>query len=202
MDSIAAALADVVGRAEDLLPEILAAGFTLVLFGLAGQLFGSGVGRLLRAQRSQNRYARIITRLVRIAFLLVGVVLGLQILGLTAVATSLLATGGLLAVILGFAFREIGENLLAGLFLGVSRSFDVGDLIESSGHIGCVPARASRRGLHPELRRLDGRRSHPGRPVALALRPATQKAFKYVSFTTPVRRSQRGSRGSRRSPVR
>lgn len=138
MDSIAAALADVVGRAEDLLPEILAAGFTLVLFGLAGQLLGSGVGRLLRAQRSQNRYARIITRLVRIAFLLVGVVLGLQILGLTAVATSLLATGGLLAVILGFAFREIGENLLAGLFLGVSRSFDVGDLIESSGHIGKV----------------------------------------------------------------
>ncbi|MDX1495582.1 MAG: mechanosensitive ion channel, partial [Longimicrobiales bacterium] len=65
-------------------------------------------------------------------------VLGLQILGLTAVATSLLATGGLLAVILGFAFREIGENLLAGLFLGVSRSFDVGDLIESSGHLGKV----------------------------------------------------------------
>ena len=41
-------------------------------------------------------------------------------------------------MVLGFAFREIGENLLAGIFLGVSRSFEVGDLIESSGHVGHV----------------------------------------------------------------
>lgn len=69
-----------------------------------------------------------------------GLILALQVLGLTAVATSLLATGGFMAVILGFAFKEVGENLLAGLFLAFSRSFEVGDLIESAGLRGVVKA--------------------------------------------------------------
>jgi small conductance mechanosensitive channel len=69
-----------------------------------------------------------------------GLVSAFHLLGLTGVATSLLATGGLMAIVLGFAFREIGENLLAGVFLAFSRSFDVGDLIESSGLLGTVRA--------------------------------------------------------------
>ena len=80
----------------------------------------------------------LVRRGLRGAFGLLGLVIGLQILGLTAVATSLLATGGLVAVVLGFAFREIGENFLAGLLLSFSRSFEVGDLIESAGHRGRV----------------------------------------------------------------
>jgi len=56
--------------------------------------------------------------------------------------------------VLGFAFREIGENLLAGLMLGLSRSFEVGDLIESSGHTGEVK---NIRVRHVHLRTADGR---------------------------------------------
>lgn len=138
MDAIASALAQLAEGAADLLPELLVATATVLVLGTLGHLLAFALGRVLRVRQTQNRYARIITRLVRVAFVLIGLVLGLQILGLTALATSLLATGGLVAVILGFAFREIGENLLAGLFLGVSRSFDVGDLIESSGHVGKV----------------------------------------------------------------
>ena len=67
-----------------------------------------------------------------------GLVLALQILGLTAMAASLLATGGIVAIVFGFAFREIGENLLAGIFLAISRSFEVGDLIESNDLRGIV----------------------------------------------------------------
>ena len=74
-------------------------------------------------------------------------------LKLTALATSLLATGGLMAVVLGFAFRDIGENLLAGVLLAFSRSFDVGDLIESSGLQGRVRAIELR---HVHIRTADG----------------------------------------------
>ncbi len=91
---------------------------------------------------------------IRWAFGLVGLGMALQILGLTAVATYLLATGGLVAVVLGFAFREIGENLLAGVFLGVSRPFEVGDLVESSGQTGRVEEIDLR---HIHLRAADGR---------------------------------------------
>ena len=52
----------------------------------------------------------------------------------------MLATGGVVAIVLGFAFREIGENLLAGIFLNFSRPFEVGDLIKSGGLTGTVRA--------------------------------------------------------------
>lgn len=138
MQAIANALNAALGRLSELVPELVAASLTFLVFLGLGHALAAGVARMLRAGPRGNRYARILGRLVRGGFALVGVVMALQILGLTAIATSLLATGGLVAIILGFAFREIGENLLAGLFLGVSRSFEVGDLIESSGHVGKV----------------------------------------------------------------
>ena len=122
----------------DLFPEIVAALLTLTLALVVGYALSTGLRRMVQPGRAGGRYVRIVSRTIQGVFGLVGLILGLQILGLTAVATSLLATGGLMAVVLGFAFREIGENLLAGIFLGVSRSFEVGDLIESSGHVGKV----------------------------------------------------------------
>ncbi len=77
-------------------------------------------------------------RLTRWGFYLIGAVIALHIMGLTKAASGVLAAGGVLTVVLGFAFREIGENLLAGLFMSFSRSFDVGDLIESNGIQGIV----------------------------------------------------------------
>ncbi len=132
------AVQDTLQRLAELLPELIAAALTFLLVLTAGHVLATAAGRVLRVGERGNRYSLLVSRVVRGGFGLVGLVLGLQILGLTAVATSLLATGGLVAVILGFAFREIGENLLAGIFLGMSRSFEVGDLIESSGHMGKV----------------------------------------------------------------
>lgn len=138
MDRVRTALLEAAEQIADLTPEILAALLLLALFLVIGVLLSNGLARMLRRGDRSSRYARILSRGVRAAFFVIGLVLGLQVLGLTALASSLLATGGLLAVILGFAFKEIGENLLAGLFLGVSRSFEIGDLIESSGYVGHV----------------------------------------------------------------
>jgi small-conductance mechanosensitive channel len=60
---------------------------------------------------------------------LLGFALALNLVGLRAVASGLQAGGGITAVVLGFAFREIGENLLAGFLLAFSRPFKVNDII-------------------------------------------------------------------------
>lgn len=138
----------------DAVPQLTAALVVFLAFYLMGRAMATAVERLLVRARNADRYALLARRLLRWSFGAVGLILGLQLLGLTAVATSLLATGGLMAVVLGFAFREIGENLLAGLFLGMSRSFEVGDLIESSGHTGIVRAIDLR---HVHIRSADGR---------------------------------------------
>lgn len=154
MDQFTSAFARAAAQVRDVAPELAAA---IVMWGLL-VLVGHGVARAMSRMFGQgdarNGHVRLLARWIRLAFGLVGLVFGLQILGLTAVATSLLATGGIVAVMLGFASREIGENLLAGVFLGLSRSFEVGDLIESAGHAGVV-RRIDLRQVH--IRSADGR---------------------------------------------
>jgi len=111
----------------------------IVVFLIAGavsRLVGNVMHRSERLQ-PQERYVR---RLVLWAIRLVGVMFALGVMGFKGVATSMLATGGVVAIVLGFAFREIGENLLAGIFLNFSRPFEVGDLIKSGGLTGTVRA--------------------------------------------------------------
>jgi len=154
MERIGAMLAGRMETVAEALPELVAAVVVFGVFYLIGRGAGAAVERIVVRARGAERYAVLPRRLVRWSFAGIGLVLSLQILGLTAVATSLLATGGLVAVVLGFAFREIGENLLAGFFLAMSRSFEVGDLIESSGHRGVVREIDLR---HVHIRSADGR---------------------------------------------
>jgi len=79
---------------------------------------------------------RLVTWILRFA----GVLMALGVMGFQGIAASILATGGILAIVLGFAFKEIGENLLAGIFLVFSRPFEMGDLIRTGGLTGTVKA--------------------------------------------------------------
>lgn len=134
-------------------PQILGALAAFVLFVVLGKLVSKGIGRLLGEQRSNIKQMRLVKVLSQWVFNLLGLVVALNVLGLSEIAVSFLAAGGLVAVVFGFAFKEIGENLLAGLFLSFSRSFDVGDLIESNGMRGIVK-RIEVRAVH--IRTADG----------------------------------------------
>jgi small-conductance mechanosensitive channel len=121
-------------------PRLIYAGIVLVVFLLAAGIFSNLVGRIMqRSQRLQNQ-ERYVRRLVMWAIRLLGVMFALSVMGFKGVAASMLATGGVVAIVLGFAFREIGENLLAGIFLNFSRPFEVGDLIKSGDLTGTVRA--------------------------------------------------------------
>lgn len=71
---------------------------------------------------------------------LVGLYIVLQILGLTTVALTVLGGTGLLGIILGIAFRDITENLLASVLLSVQSPFENQDLVEIEDFIGYVQA--------------------------------------------------------------
>lgn len=125
-------------RALNSAPTIISGIIVLIIFIGFGLLASRGLRRLLGARATSTKKLRLVMRLTRWGFYLVGITIALHIMGLTKAASGVLAAGGVLTVVLGFAFREIGENLLAGLFMSFSRSFDVGDLIESNGIQGVV----------------------------------------------------------------
>jgi len=137
-----------------LAPRVILA--LMLLFALiwAGRIVGRIVAKLLERGKLTRTHRNFFRHLVTWVFGLLGLVIALNVVGLQAAAAGLVAGGGITAVVLGFAFRGIGENLLAGFFLAFSRPFEVGDLIQSGEFQGTV------RGLElrcTHIRAADGR---------------------------------------------
>lgn len=120
------------------LPELFFALLVLVLFHFLARgirkIYKNVLDRTPLSSSNVTFFGKLIYGLI----FLVGILIALNILGLSGIATSILASGGITAVILGFAFKDIGENFLAGFFMAFSRPFTNGDLIETEGVIGRV----------------------------------------------------------------
>jgi len=121
-------------------PRLVYAITLLLLFWLGGSMAGRLAARVLGRVQRMRPNVRFVRGLTKWSIRLVGMLLALGVMGLQGIAASLLATGGVVAIVLGFAFREIGENLLAGLFMTFSRPFEIGDLIRSGDLTGTVRA--------------------------------------------------------------
>lgn len=166
-------------------PRLLAALIVLLLFLLLGRALARAVSALLGRLSKQRIHDKFIRTLIQLVSLYFGVVLALNIVGLESLALSILAGGGVTAIVLGFAFREIGENLIAGVFLAFSRPFSVGDLINSEGLEGRVRSIELR---YTHLRADDGRDIYvpSSQLFSKPLINYTQDGLRRFSFTVGI----------------
>jgi small-conductance mechanosensitive channel len=67
-----------------------------------------------------------------------GVLMALGALRLTQAVMSILGVSGLVVLAVGFAFRDITENFIASVLLGVRRPFQIGDYVTVAGQSGIV----------------------------------------------------------------
>ena len=78
------------------------------------------------------------------AFQIINVILAallfLYVIGRFGIAGSILGAAGVSAIVIGFAFKDIAENFLAGVILAFNRPFRLGDTIETGGIIGGIQA--------------------------------------------------------------
>jgi small conductance mechanosensitive channel len=125
------------------LPVVGIAGGVLVLFYWIPRL-------LFRWDRLYVRVGidplirNLIRQVLRSLIFLLGLVLALEILDLTTLVRALIGTAGLIGISLGFAFRHVAENYLAGLFLSVQSPFSMNDLIQVDRYEGKVVRLSSR----------------------------------------------------------
>jgi len=135
-------------------PEITL-GFVLLLFFI---FIGVFIRRLIEnrlKKKVQDRLLLVfIGRAVLLIFSIIGIVVFLNQVGLGSAAGGLLAGAGVSALILGFAFKDLGENFLAGFFLAFSRPFKSGDIIEINSLLGKVKEMTLR---NTHIRTYDGR---------------------------------------------
>ncbi len=129
------------------------------LFFLVASIFLAYALRSLTKNRLKKRMedmllVNFIGRMVFTIVVVLGAIIFLNQLGLGAAAGGLLAGAGVSAIIIGFAFKDIGENFLAGFFLAFSRPFSIGDVIEVSNLKGVVRALNFR---NTHIRTVDGK---------------------------------------------
>lgn len=62
----------------------------------------------------------------------------LDLVGFQNITSKILAGAGILTFVIGFAFKDIGENFLAGIILAFKSPFKENDLIETENVIGYV----------------------------------------------------------------
>lgn len=122
----------------DFLPRLLFALLVALIIYLLGRGFSKGIVSILRRSSVPETYHLFFKKLITGIAIFIGFIIFLNLIGYTALAASLVAGGGLTAVMLGFAFKDIGENFLAGFFLAFSRPFNTNDVIESGGIMGRV----------------------------------------------------------------
>lgn len=88
--------------------------------------------------------ADIYRTLIRLATIALGVVVTLDILGATALLSTILGAAGILGLALGFAVRDTVENFIASLLLSMRQPFRPNDTIEIGGDVGKVIRLTSR----------------------------------------------------------
>jgi len=107
--------------------------------------------RVMEATQININLRVVLTKLVRIAFIFLAVLIALSAVGLDI--TLLSVFGGALGVGLGFGLQKIASNYISGFILLMDRSIQIGDLITIEPHCGKVKELHSR---YMTLRKLDG----------------------------------------------
>ena len=88
--------------------------------------------------------ANIYRQLVRLAFMIGGLVVALDILNATALLSTILGAAGIVGLAIGFAVRDTVENFIASIMLSIRQPFRPNDTVEIEGDIGKVIRLTSR----------------------------------------------------------
>jgi len=114
----------------DKLPDILVSFSVLVVFIILGKLFYKIFKKRIQSRWKDSIIASFLSEFLKWSFYMIGLTFALFNLGLGGFASSLIAGAGITAIIIGFAFKDIAENFLAGILLAIHRPFDLGDIIQ------------------------------------------------------------------------
>lgn len=138
------------------LPSALVGLAVFALFYLLTIAARVGATRLIETRLQTHRGAALaVGRLVQGLLVLVGLLVALAVAVPSFRPADVIQVLGIGSVAIGFAFRDILQNFLAGILLLVTQPFRIGDQIVASGHEGTVEDIQTRATL---IRTYDGRR--------------------------------------------
>jgi len=119
------------------LPNILVGIAVFIIMLYVAKWVGRIVRRLLKNRGRQN-FGEILGGFTRYALILAGILIALTIMSPNLSPADLIASLGVSSVAIGFAFKDILQNWLAGILILMRQPFEIGDQIEVNGFEGTV----------------------------------------------------------------
>jgi small-conductance mechanosensitive channel len=108
----------------------------------------------IRQQSEDPLMSIFLAKAVKLVLIICVFLFTLQVAGLSGIAGAILATAGASAVVLGFAFKDIAENFLAGIILAFNRPFNINDTVQIENVFGKVKSMEFR---YTKITTFDGR---------------------------------------------
>lgn len=136
------------------LPKYIIAIIILTLGYILSRLIGRIFKRAVAQKSNDPLLTNFLTKSVRLGIVLLVIMFALRIAGLRDIAAGLLAAAGASAIVIGFAFRDIGENFISGVILSFKRPFNLNDTIMVDDIFGRVKGMEFR---YTKLKTFDGR---------------------------------------------
>ncbi|MEH6705469.1 MULTISPECIES: mechanosensitive ion channel family protein [Galbibacter] len=126
----------------------------LVLGILIAGWIGEFAKRRIQSRTDDPLMSKFLGRGIRFILILIFIMLALDAAGLGNISAGILAAAGASAVVLGFAFKDVGQNFIAGVILSFNRPFDVDDTVEIGDIFGKVKTLEFR---YTKLKTFDGK---------------------------------------------
>lgn len=135
------------------LPQFAAALIVILLTWLIAKVAETIVRKVLHKTKTRTALIRLATNLIGIAAWIFGFAIAITLVFPSITPAKLIAGLGLTSVAIGFAFKDVFENFLAGMIILARKKMRIGDVIECNEISGRVEDIAVR---ETHVRELDG----------------------------------------------
>ncbi|MDX1279107.1 mechanosensitive ion channel family protein [Oceanihabitans sediminis] len=120
------------------IPNIISGIIILVVAIILGKIIYKIIDKATEKKWQDSILSTFLAQVIKWSIYLFGATMALSVFGFSGVAGTVFAGAGVSAIVFGFAFKDIGENFLAGIILALKRPFEIGDIIEIQGVKGTV----------------------------------------------------------------
>lgn len=138
-----------------LLPNIVVAIIVFVVFYLIAKLTKSLTEKAFNS-RGRKNLGEVLSGFIKACILVLGALIAATIVIPSLEPANIVAGLGVSSVAIGFAFKDILQNWLAGLLILLRQPFEIGDQIEVADYVGTVQHIETRATI---IRTFDGQRA-------------------------------------------
>ena len=104
--------------------SVLVVAFSVLIIGiLLANLISKVLTKRIKTKVTSSLSELFIAQIIRIILKVITFLFFLSLLGFNDITTKILAGAGILTFVIGFAFKDIGENFLAGIILAFKSPF-------------------------------------------------------------------------------